>query len=103
MPTDEEAAWAPFDRLRDALQEVLTPLGLNVHDWVVMPRDHAMNVVLAVDLTAFLPDEERETLRQFNEMMSDQQRHEMQQRASKKVQNMLDQMTGVLGDVPPEA
>lgn len=102
QPTPEEAAWSPLERLKEALGETMSPLGLSVHDWIVFPDAKAMNVVFAVDLTAFLDDAERETLKQFNEMMSEQQRHELQQRSAKKVRDMMSQWTGVLGDSPEE-
>lgn len=103
VPNEEESAWAPFERLKEALGETVGPLGLAVHDLIIFPNDKAMNVVFAVDLTAFLDDAERETLRQFNEMMSEQQRHELALRQKKRVETMMREFTGTLGDVPPEA
>lgn len=102
MSTEEEAAWAPMERLKEALEETVGPLGLSVHEWMLFPNDKAMNVVFAVDLTSFLDDEERKTLKEFNEMMSEQQRHELQQRSAKKVEKMMQEFTGTLGDVAPE-
>lgn len=101
-PEEEAAAWAPINRIKEALGETVGPLGLSVHDWIVFPEAKAMNVVFAVDLTAFLDDAERETLKQFNEMMSEQQRHEMLQRQKKKVGKMMEEFTGTLGDVSPD-
>lgn len=97
MP-DTPNPWAPLEAIKAALQEKLAPLGLDVNDWVLFPDAHAIQVVLLVDPKAFLEDEERKTLEQFEAMMTEQERFEREEKSRAKMQKML----GKFLDVPPE-
>lgn len=94
--------WASLERVKEALQEKLAPLGVTIHDWTLRVDAKTGIFVLLIDSEAFLPSEEREMKKQFEEMMSEQARYELHERQAQNRQTLIDSFTtdNIL-DVPP--
>lgn len=96
--TRSEDAFAPFDRLKEAVRAAVDPLGVDVIAWVVLPGDEghpgglerACQFIFRVRPEAFDDEATRKTRQQFEEMMEEQKVVDRNEHLDKEVQAIKD-------------
>lgn len=79
-------AWEPFHRLREAIEQAVKPLGVDLEGWVIMPGrtqldPNACQVMFSIRPEAFKSETDVALDKQFEEMIEAERRRESERRS----------------------